>query len=378
MQSLMDNLLAHEAFAAGKPGGCRAFFRMQRMAGLRLLKRQLDGIEFVGCDLNGSHFTLSSLKTASFYCCNLTRVDLRGADLTRADMRGAVLRGADLYRANLDGADLRKAVLVTEDCDKEFASFAWLAEEDQGPRDGAVDFRDCALRGAKFSSAKLKGADFSGALLEGADLSNADLRGASFRGAVMTGVKVGGALLEGADMQGALRDPGEDAIARRAELLHAVELSDIYTRTHGKEGVRASFAGEDLRVLDKALVRKGLIGANMRGVCGVGVDFTGASLVGAMFHGADLRGANFTGALLHGVSFRDCNLKHAIFSKADLRAFEGAGGRRFEPSFEGADVTSARFDQAQFDPGFPRPDRQGDLFERADPAIETSAEPTGV
>ncbi|MBL4544497.1 MAG: pentapeptide repeat-containing protein [Oceanicaulis sp.] len=69
---------------------------------------------------------------------------------------------ADLYRANLDGADFRKAVLYKDERDAEFKHNDWLIDAEGDGRDGAVDFRDCTLRGARLSAAKLKGADFSG------------------------------------------------------------------------------------------------------------------------------------------------------------------------------------------------------------------------
>ena len=80
-------IAAHEAFIAGRNGGCRAFFRFQDLTGVNLMKRKLDGIEFIGCDLKDSSFALASMVTASFYCSSLKGADLRGSDLSRADLR---------------------------------------------------------------------------------------------------------------------------------------------------------------------------------------------------------------------------------------------------------------------------------------------------
>lgn len=353
--SIADLIRSHEAYVMGRPGGCRVAFRMERIPNLRLINRKLNDIEFVGCDLSHSHFTLSTMRSASLYCASLVSVDLRGVNLERADLRGAILRGANLYRANLDGADFRRAVLFKSERDKEFSKMDWVPDDESRFPDGAVDFRDSSLAGAHFGCAKLAGADFSGALMDGASLSNADLRGAKFDNAVLSGVVFGNARLDGASFDGALRDPSEALKLRRAEWLEAVRKSDQYTRTYGQEGGRADLAGSDLRVIGDALAGKGLVGANMRGVCGASVSFAGASLVGAVFDGADLRGANFTGALLQGVSFRDCNLKHAVFSKANLTAFVGASGRKFYPSFDGAQTDGARFDQAQTENGLELP-----------------------
>lgn len=342
-------IAAHEAFIAGRAGGCRAFFRFQDLTGANLMKRKLDSIEFIGCDLKESTFTLSSLVTASFYCSSLKGADLRGADLSRADLRGAILRGADLYRANLDGADFRKAVLFKDERDAEFRQSDWVQDQEGDGHDGAVDFRDCSLRGARLSAAKLKGANFSGAMLEGAQLNQADLRDADFSGAVLTGADLQGTRLDGANMTDVVRDPSAESQGRAESLLKKLELSDLYTRSRGEQGQRAVFEGEDLRVLGRACREKGLIGANMRGVCAVGMDFSGASFIGANFTGADLRGVNFTGANLKGVSFRDCNLNHAVFQGADLLSFTGSTGRVFHPSFEGASVHACRFDGARLD-----------------------------
>ncbi|WP_420331674.1 pentapeptide repeat-containing protein [Oceanicaulis alexandrii] len=342
-------IAAHEAFIAGRAGGCRAYFRFQDLTGTSLMKRKLDGNEFIGCDLSESNFALTSLVTASFYCSSLKRADLRGADLSRADLRGAILRGADLYRANLDGADFRKAVLYKDERDAEFKHNDWVMDTEGDGRDGAVDFRDCTLRGARLSSAKLKGADFSGAMLDGAKLNQADLRDANFEGAVLTGADLNGTRLDGANLENVVRDPADEALARAEELQQRLEQSDLYTRSRGEQGQRGNFEGEDLRVLGQAFRQKGLIGANLRGVCGVGLDFSGASLIGAVFSGSDLRGANFTGANLKGVNFKDCKLNHAIFKSADLRAFTGNTGRAFLPCFDGASTHAARFEGAMMD-----------------------------
>ena len=369
-------IAAHEAFIAGRAGGCRAYFRFQDLAGTSLMKRKLDGIEFIGCDLSESSFALASLVTASFYCSSLKRADLRGADMSRADLRGAILRGADLYRANLDGADFRKAVLYKDERDAEFKHNDWVIDAENDGRDGAVDFRDCTLRGARLSSAKLKGADFSGAMLDGAKLNQADLRDANFEGAVLTGADLNGTRLEGANLDKVVRDPAEAALSRADDLRKMLEMSDLYTRSRGEQGQRGNFEGEDLRVLGQAFREQGLIGANLRGVCAVGMDFSNASLIGAVFAGSDLRGANFTGANLKGVNFKDCNLNHAIFKSADLRAFTGNTGRAFLPTFDGASTHAARFDGAMMDRealGLANPEDSaaGLTSQQADPSVDS-------
>ena len=364
-KSALPLILTHERFVKGEAGGCRAHFRFERLPEMVLRKRALDGIEFVGCDLPRTQLLLSSLKSASFYCSNLRDSDLRATDLTRADLRGAILRGADLYRAKLDGADFRKAVLIKADREGEFADFGQSFDNDDEVPDGAVDFRNCSMKGARLNAAKLKGADFSGAILDKADLRGADLRGSNFDGAVLTGADLQGVKLDGASMAGVLRDPDEAARERAAELVKQIEASHQYTTTHGQAGARAVLDGEDLRPLGEALKAKGLVGASLREVCGVGVNFSGSVLVGAVFDGSDLRSARFDGADLRGCSFKNCNLNHAVFDKANLKSFSGGTGRSFPPNFDGASLHSTRFVDAVFDPGADLSDEISDALAEA-------------
>ena len=342
-------ILAHERFVRGQAGGCRAHFRFEKLPGLILRKRTLDGIEFVGCDLPRTQLLLTSLKCASLYCSNLRDSDLRATDLTRADLRGAILRGADLYRAKLDGADFRKAVLIKSERDGVFASFGQNFDDESDVPDGAVDFRNCSMKGARLNQAKFKGADFSGAILDRADLSGADLRGSKFDGAVLTGVQMEGALLEGSSMEDVLQDSDATALARAKQLLDLVEVSHAYTQSHGKNGARANLDAADLRPLGDSLAGKGLVGASFREACGVGVNFARSVLVGAVFDGADLRGARFDGADLRGCSFKSCSLNHAVFDNANLQSFSGGTGRNFPPNFNDATLHSARFNGTVFD-----------------------------
>jgi uncharacterized protein YjbI with pentapeptide repeats len=344
-------LAAHERFVRGVMGGRRASFRYERIEGLILRRRALDGVEFVGCDLPHAQFLLSSLRSASFYCSNLRGADLRATDLTRADMRGAVLRGADLYRAKLDGADFRKAVLVRSERDPEMCQAGLSFDDEADVLGGAVDFRNSSMVGAQLSNAKLRGADFGGAVLENVDLRGADIRGSIFDGAVLTNVNLEGVSLDRVSMEGVLHGPSEKAVAKLPSLLAQVEANDSYTRTFGASGARAKLDGEDLRALGDALREAGLVGATFKNACGVRVDFRGAVLVGAVFDGADLRNAQFNGADLRGCSFKNCNLNHADFSRADLSSFDGASGRQFPPRFTDATIHSTMFDDVQLDAG---------------------------
>ncbi len=334
----------HERFVRGVMGGARARLQFERIDGLVLRRRTLDGIDFTGCELPHAQFLLSSLRGASFYCSNIRGADLRACDLTRADMRGVILRGADLYRAKLDGADFRQAVLVRADRDPGMVPAGLNFDEDGDMKGGTVDFRNCSMVGAQLGSAKLKGADFSGANLHGADLSGADIRDANLNGANLTGANLEGAAIEGVTMENVLRDPDAKALARVDTLRSRVEANNTYTHSLGKKGKRGRFDGEDLRPLDDAFHKGGLVGATFKNACGVGLDFRGAILIGASFEGADLRNARFEGADLRGCNFKNCNLNHADFSRSELTAFDGVSGRRFPPEFSGATLHSTKFE----------------------------------
>ena len=211
MASFQDIIAAHEMFARGKPGGCKAFFRFATLRKIVLQRRNLEDIQFIGCDLRLARLALSNFRFASFYGSKLDQADFRGCDLTRADMRGVSLQGAQLYAARMDEADFRRASLVEIDDDERWQ----YRTADNGKAGGfvpsVVDFRDCSMRGARLNGAKLQGADFSGAILEGADLSGANLLDASFDDAVLTDVDLENTILSPDALQGALWAPSPEA-----------------------------------------------------------------------------------------------------------------------------------------------------------------------
>ncbi|GLK52248.1 pentapeptide repeat-containing protein [Maricaulis virginensis] len=346
-------IAAHEDFAQGVPGGCRAVFRFDALRDLRLLRRKLEGIQFIGCDLSGGRFAESDLRFASFYCSRLEQCDFRGSDLTRADLRGVSLRGTRLNGARLDEADFRSAELARIDEDERFVRH--VVHADRQTHDGAdglvasVDFSHCSLKGARLNGARLQGADFSDAILSEADLSGANLLGARFNGAIMTGVALANTRLDADALSGALQDPTSAAHDARPGLQASIRAGNLWTLTQGREGEVPRFDGEDLRVCGRDFSGVALAGASLRNCCAVGVPFTGARLIGAVFDGADLRDADFTGADLRGVSFRNCKLAHARFSSCDLRSLEGSGGRRFAPRFEGSAPELAWFFRCETD-----------------------------
>jgi uncharacterized protein YjbI with pentapeptide repeats len=351
MTKVANLIAAHERFARNIAGGCRTTLQMARLHGLNIQKRYLPGIQFIGCDLTEARMALTDLTRASLYCSNLQRADLRGSNLTQADMRGTCLRGARLYAARLDDADLRGAVLFVSNSQLDIQSLRHEGDDRPGEGVKTVDFRDCSMKKVRLNGARLAGADFSGAILEGAQLAGADLDGAKFDNAILTGANLTNARLSPDALANAVIDPSPEAVERKPALIEMIRLSALWASSGGREGQQACFDGEDLRVIPPAsLANQSLAGASLRGVCGIGVDFSNSILVGAVFDGSDLRDANFSGADLRGCSFRNCRLSHASFVNTDLSSIDGKDGRKHRPQFGGAVLLQADFTNVRCDP----------------------------
>lgn len=351
MKGFLDLIAAHEDFVRGRMGGCRAVFRFADLPGVKIAKRALEGIHFIGCNLTGARMAGADLRFASLYCSNLERADLQQADLTRADMRGVSLRGTRLNGACLDEADFRQAELVRMEEEDEFRRHVvGRTTPDATPDEMAsVDFSHCSMKGARLNGARLQGANFTDAILEDVDLSGANLLGARFNGAVMTGVMLANTRLDADALAHAVSDPSPAARDKAPDLKARIRAGTAWTRSDGAEGAVPRFDGTDLRVCGREFCGSALAAASFRDCCAIGVDFSGAQLVGTTFDGADLRGANFTGADLRGASFRNCKLAHTRFIQCDLRSLAGAEGRRFAPRFDGSAVALARFGTCRTD-----------------------------
>lgn len=338
---------AHEAFAAGRPGGARALPRHIVAHGMRCDRRVLTDVDFTGADLTGSVFALTDFSRASFYCANLSKCDLRGARLIRADLRGAAFTGARLTGANLDEADLRAAVLCTAD---ELQGLRWVgarANMSGAKLDGAslteanafsVDFTNCSMRGVRLRFANLKNANFTDANLDGADFAGAQLRGARLHGAILTGVDVASLGLPAAALAGCLLEPDAKALDRLGDICRELDRAHLWVATNGAEGAPAMLDGFDLRPAKSLFRKQMLVGLKARQAIGVGMDFTGSQLQGAVFDGADLRGADFTRADLRGVSFRNAKLAHAVFEDADFAPLPLSRGAERPTCFDGASL----------------------------------------
>jgi uncharacterized protein YjbI with pentapeptide repeats len=332
-------LADHERFVMGR-GGARANFKGANLHGAILANRRLEEADFTGADLCGANLHGSNLTRASLFCADLSGANLRNAKLVRSDMRGASFRGADLSFAVLDYADLRKAVMMIVGDD----GVSVIDHRDDGL--GVVDFSFSSLRGTSFGKAKLDGANFDGALLIGASFRGAHITNASFVGAVVMDVVLADLNLPQESFSDCVFGIASEAKLKAGALKERLMLHQQYVLTDGHEGHPAVVDGEDLRPLAGHLAGRSLIGLSMRGIIGIGLDFSGSQLQGAHFDGADLRGADFSSTELSGASFHGAKLVHAKFDKARLAGLKLRNGEVLLPNFHGADANPGQFRDA--------------------------------
>jgi Uncharacterized low-complexity proteins len=330
-------LANHERFVTGR-GGVRANFKGADLKGAVLANRRLDEIDFTGADLSGANLHGSNLTRSSLFCADLTGCNLRNAKLLQADLRGASFRGADLSFAELDHADLRKATMMIMDA----AGVSMIDHRNSGL--GHVDFSYCSLKGASFGKAKLDGAIFDGALLLGVSFRGAEITNASFVGAVLMDVAELNVPSEA--LADCVVDVSPAAKAKAGVLAERLALHQQWVMTDGREGGPAELDGEDLRPLAGQFSGRCLIGLHLRGVTGIGLDFSNCQLQGARFEGSDLRGADFTGADLSGASFYGTRLVHARFDRARLAGLMLRSGEVLTPNFYAADANPGQFRHA--------------------------------
>ena len=130
-------------------------FRKASLAGARLRRCSLDGLDLTGVVLDMADMAYSTFRDVKLSGASLKGAILRGADLSRADLSGAhveamTLQGKKSWPANLDGAILRDADLTR-------ASFS-------GAIMNYADLQGCALSGASFIDvdlSKVKGSSLA-------------------------------------------------------------------------------------------------------------------------------------------------------------------------------------------------------------------------
>ncbi|PZO05691.1 MAG: low-complexity protein [Alphaproteobacteria bacterium] len=347
-QAMLDRYLeAHERFVRRHPGGRRALIKYVQAPFLDFKARHLAEADLTGANLERATLARAVFERASFYCANLPGIDARQADFRQVDFRGANLRGANLSGANLDNADLRQALLARADVTDGYRMLRQGDCSEGLEQRFSVDLSNASMKGTKLRNAKLKWANLSGALLQGADLSGADLTGVQLAGAVLTGTKFDRLTIDPAALESCVFDPSEAAIHLAPSLAERIDDNARWVETNGRTGLPAILDNQDLRPLVGLFAGRELAALSAKGVCALGVDFSGAQLQGANFDGADLRDANFTSADLRGASFNGALLWHARFEGADIRALALGDGSAQPFSFKGAQFTAGCFQHSK-------------------------------
>jgi len=148
-------------------------------------------------------------------------------------------------------------------------------------------------------------------------------------------------------------------------ILEDLKHHQIWLETSGKNGIRFSAIGADLRgadltgfFLDGSILNGSdlsgarLVLANLNGANLVGAKLSGANLVGAKLSGAKLSGARLVGAKLSGadLSFTDlseANLSEADLSEADLNGAKLSGTKLSGAKLSGTKLSGAKLSGAK-------------------------------
>ena len=234
---------------------------------------------------------------------DLTGADLSGMDLSGADFSEAFLESACFDGANLTGANFTKAVLAR-------ASFA------KARLDGAR-FTQANLGEAVFEDTEAAQIDFSEAIL-----SRAVFRRSRFAKAVLKKVNLSKAVFE----QAAFPEADlEEAVCIETDL---GGVSFEQARLQGTQFVQCKLAGASFA------------GNSMEKVVFVeaeapGVSFAGATMLKCVFakecqlRGADFSHADMKGVNLRGADLREADFSHATFVESDLSEADLSAGKLY-------------------------------------------------
>jgi uncharacterized protein YjbI with pentapeptide repeats len=158
--------------------GCtkeRLVLRGQKLAGAKLDRAVLLGVDFGGADLGGAMFRQAEINHASFRRALLRGASFEKAVVVRADFSGAQFGGAKLEKAEFHRSDLSGAMLKDVDLSK--GDF------------GRSNFDGADLRGATLRLSNVARASFVRARLDGADFRQVFTFGARFAGTDLSTVK---------------------------------------------------------------------------------------------------------------------------------------------------------------------------------------------
>jgi len=148
------------------------------LAGAKLLKQNLNGIDLSEADLREVDFSETSLANA-----NLFMSDLRGAKLTRANFKSSDLRGANFSTSS--------TILINT---------YFISTELH-----SANFSDAQLKNTSFYRANLENANFNNANFRYVDLNCAVLNGANFENATLIRCLVYGISAWDVNLKGAVQ-----------------------------------------------------------------------------------------------------------------------------------------------------------------------------
>lgn len=154
--------------------GCtkaRLVFKGKKLAGAKLDRAVLLGVDFTSADLSRASFRQAEINHASFSRAQLAGVSFEKALVVRSDFSGARFAGARLEKAEFHRSDLTGAVLEGVDLSKGDFGRSVFDRADLG----GASLRLSNVARASFVGARLAGADFAQAFTFGAHFEKTDL-----------------------------------------------------------------------------------------------------------------------------------------------------------------------------------------------------------
>ena len=149
---LMIQLVRHRAYVKGDARGLKADFSFNDLSNASLAGSRLRRCELTGVDFSEKILDMADLSYSNLRCANLQNASLRGTNL-----RSAMLAEANLKQARLDAMPLE-------------AMRNWPTNLDK------AILRDADLTHASFSNAIMTNADICGSVISFTNFSGVDLR----------------------------------------------------------------------------------------------------------------------------------------------------------------------------------------------------------
>lgn len=199
------------------------------------------------------------------------------------------------------------------------------------------------------SASDFQGIDFAGQAGHWLPWGNAKLDGANFRGANLHACHLPvlqDVVLERADFSGAFVRDLKHCRAASANLAGATvgAMSNTDFTAATLEGVKVSYAGQNLRIQGCTFKNARLVNAELRGCHFIDANFSGADLTGACLQDCKFSTCNMT-----GVKLVHANLASARFDRTNLSQADFTGAFLLD-----ADFSSAKTDGTIFNGTFVR------------------------